>query len=67
MNENPFSQYPLYLKATDIMDMLQICKNSAYKFMEASGLLLGGLGKSKRVPRDKFMKWLLEQEGKYIA
>lgn len=58
--------YPLYLIAKDIADCLQCCENTAREMMKRSKLevQVGPSGKLKRVPRDKFFKWLIEQEGK---
>lgn len=66
--DNPFAAYPLYLKASDIADAMQVCQNTAYELMRQSAMSVhcGKSGKSVRVPRDKFFRWVCEQEGKEI-
>lgn len=63
---NPFSKYPIYLKSIHVKDALQVCASSAREMMHRSGKVVrvGATGKSIRVPRDEFFKWVLEQEGK---
>lgn len=63
---NPFAAYPLYLKASDIADLFQVCETTAREMMRQSGcqIAIGPSGKSKRVPRDKFLEYALSLEGK---
>lgn len=63
---NPFEAYPLYLKASDIADLFQVSENTAREMMRQSGCMIsiGATGKAKRVPRDKFLGYVLELEGK---
>jgi hypothetical protein len=57
-----FSAYPLYLKASDIVDMLQCSRSKAYDYMHQSGLINKRLGKIARVPRDQFIMWVSGQK-----
>lgn len=65
---NPFAAYPLYLKASDIADLFQVSENTAREMMRQSGcqVAIGATGKSKRVPRDKFLEYALSLEGKEL-
>jgi predicted DNA-binding transcriptional regulator AlpA len=56
-----FSAYPPFLKARDIVDMLQCSRSKAYDFMHESGLINPKLGKIARVPRDSFILWVSGQ------
>lgn len=56
-----FTAYPLYLKASDIVNMLQCSRSKAYDFMHKSGLINKRLGKIARVPRDQFIMWVSGQ------
>lgn len=66
MSKNHFEQYPLLLKYTDIMDMLQVGSTKAYSLMRdftAETNVKSRHGeKSIRVPRDKFVTWLLQDQ-----
>lgn len=56
--------YPEILTASHIAEIMHISKRSAYEIMELKGFPLIRIGKSKRVTRDAFFKWLEQQEQK---
>lgn len=49
---------PLVLTVEHIATILGISKHKAYQVMEYKGFPLIRVGRSKRVYRDKFFKWL---------
>ncbi|MCY9593757.1 DNA-binding protein [Paenibacillus chitinolyticus] len=63
---NYFQAYPLYLKASDIMDALQVSKTKAYEILQRPDCPTVTLGKSKRVHRDKFFEYIVSLEGKTL-
>lgn len=60
-----FDAYPTYLTCKDIQDILQVSKSKANSIMHMKGFPLIKLGKSLRVEREQFFKWLqkFEQQG----
>lgn len=66
MSDSYFSNYPLYLKYTDIMDIMQVSKAKAYTMMndlmKQPGIVFKQ-GKSIRVHRDRFFNYVAEQSG----
>jgi hypothetical protein len=64
--ENYFAAYPLYLKAKDIMDILQVSKTKAHEIMKDPDCPTLTIGRNKRVQRDKFFQYILVKEGKPI-
>lgn len=69
MSESYFSNYPLYLKYTDIMDIMQVSKAKAYTMMndlmQHPGIVFRQ-GKSVRVHRDRFFQYVAEQSGMVV-
>jgi excisionase family DNA binding protein len=59
-NEN---EYPLFLTGPDIAAILRVSKPTAYALMDVKGFPLIRIGRSKRVHRDDFFKWLSERSG----
>lgn len=53
--------YPLILEVSHIQEILGVSKRRAYEIMDIEGFPLLRLGRSKRVPRDKFFEWLNNQ------
>jgi hypothetical protein len=69
MGESYFANYPLYLKYTDIMDILQVSKAKAYTMMNEMQNIPGIVfkqGGSVRVHRDRFFNFVAEQSGMKI-
>lgn len=55
--------YPLFLTAEHIKEILGISKSKAYDVMKTKGFpLIPGLGKTMRVPRDAFFQWAYRQQ-----
>jgi excisionase family DNA binding protein len=57
-------EYPLILKAEHVAEILGISKRKAYEVMDYTDFPLVRLGRSKRVGRDAFFKWIETQEVK---
>ncbi len=53
--------YPLILTAADVAEIMRISQRHAYELMEVSGTLVKVPGRTKRVPREAFFKWLLQE------
>ncbi|MCH5586287.1 helix-turn-helix domain-containing protein [Shimazuella sp. AN120528] len=53
--------YPLILKADQVAEILSVSKRKAYEVMEYSNFPLVRVGRSKRVSRDAFFRWLEDQ------
>lgn len=64
--ESYFAAYPLYLKATDIMDALQVSKTKAYEILKDPECPTVKIGGSVRVHRDKFFDYLIKKEGQQV-
>lgn len=54
-------QYPLVLTVKEVSEILGVGKIRAYEIMDTDGFPLVKLGRSKRVPREKFFEWLDNQ------
>jgi excisionase family DNA binding protein len=50
--------YPLILKANHVAEILSVSRRKAYEVMDCSTFPLVKIGRSKRVSRDAFFKWL---------
>ena len=48
---------------TEVMDMLDVCKCTAYRLMKSGKFRVIKVGSSIRVSKESFDKWLNEQEG----
>lgn len=55
------SEYPSILKAEHIAEIVGISTRAAYNLMEESNFPLIRIGRTKRVNRDKFFKWLNQE------
>ncbi|SMO54433.1 helix-turn-helix domain-containing protein [Melghirimyces algeriensis] len=53
--------YPLILKAEHVAEILGISKRKAYEVMDYTDFPLVRVGRSKRVGRDAFFKWIERQ------
>jgi excisionase family DNA binding protein len=53
---------PNVLKASDISKFLNISSRFAYEIMERSDFPIIRIGRSKRVMREDFLKWLEQQK-----
>ncbi|TFB14112.1 DNA-binding protein [Filobacillus milosensis] len=62
MKYKKMEDLPMYLTATEISDLLQISKPTAYEMMKKDDFPLAKFGKIMRVNRDQFFKWLSNQE-----
>ena len=54
--------YPLILKAEHVAEILQISKRRAYEVMDYTDFPLVRVGRSKRVGRDAFFRWIDSHE-----
>lgn len=61
MHKN-IEDYPMILTAEHIAEILMISKPTAYELMEQTSFPLIRIGRSKRVLKDKFIDWLLQQQ-----
>lgn len=61
MKKNDIDSYPIVLTAFDISKILQISKPSAYELMKREDFPLIQIGRCKRVLREQFYLWLIEQ------
>lgn len=59
-----FDAYPRYLKATDIMEIMQVSKTKAHKMMKEHDFPLIKVGKSVRVEREQFFQWIMKHSNK---
>lgn len=59
MHKN-IEDYPMILTAVHLSEILMVSKPTAYELMEQKTFPLIKLGRSKRVLRDAFFKWLTE-------
>lgn len=57
-----FDAYPRYLKATDIMEILQVSRSKARTIMYDPTFPLIKLGRSIRVEREQFFSWIRQKE-----
>lgn len=57
-------QYPIILEVKHIQEILGIGKRRAYELMDLKDFPLIKLGRTKRVQRDQFFKWLEDQSKK---
>lgn len=55
------ADYPLYLKARHIAEILGISTRTAYNIMSYKGFPLTKAGGSVRAKREDFFKWLSDQ------
>ena len=55
-------QYKPALTVEDICEILSISKPTAYELMDSEGFPLFRIGRSKRVLKNKFVKWLDEKQ-----
>ncbi|MFB5194264.1 helix-turn-helix domain-containing protein [Neobacillus sp. KR4-4] len=58
MHKN-IEDYPSILTAADLAEILRISKPTAYELMESNHFPLIKFGRSKRVLKADFLKWLL--------
>ncbi|MDN9011070.1 helix-turn-helix domain-containing protein [Brevibacillus laterosporus] len=58
-----FEELPPILTAVHIAAYLGISKRRAYELMDLKNFPLIRLGRSKRVNREGFIRWLQDQEG----
>jgi excisionase family DNA binding protein len=56
--EQSVNKYPEILTVNEICEILQISKPTAYELMEQSDFPLLRIGRSKRVAKGLFFKWL---------
>ncbi|HBZ80946.1 MAG TPA: DNA-binding protein [Brevibacillus sp.] len=56
------TELPIILTAKHIANYLHISERRAYELMDLKSFPLIRLGRSKRVNRESFMRWLLENE-----
>ena len=56
-------EMPQILTAQHIASYLHISERRAYEVMELKGFPLIRLGRSKRVTKEGFIRWLEDQEG----
>lgn len=61
MNKN-IDDYPTILTATDLSEILRVSKPTAYELMEQKTFPLIKIGRSKRVLKDEFFQWLIQQQ-----
>ena len=54
--------YPLILNAVHISEILMVSKPTAYELMEHSTFPLIRIGRTKRVRKEAFFKWLSQRE-----
>lgn len=57
-------ELPVTLNGRDVAAALNISKAGAYKLMSTEGFPTIRIGKSVRVPKDAFLKWINENTGK---
>ena len=55
------NDYPMVLKASDIAEILRVSEPKAYAMMEEPSFPLIRSGRTKRVLRDNFMEWLVNE------
>lgn len=51
--------YPIILTANEISEILRISKPTAYSLMDLQGFPLIRIGRTKRVLRDHFFEWIV--------
>lgn len=61
MKKEEIESYPLVLTAKEISLILKISKPSVYEIMKKVDFPLIKIGRSKRVLRDEFFRWLMNQ------
>jgi predicted DNA-binding transcriptional regulator AlpA len=62
MFKDEIGTYPLVLTAKEISLILKISKPSAYEVMNRNDFPLIKIGRCKRVLRDEFFLWLMNQQ-----
>lgn len=61
MKKEEIESYPLVLTAKEISLILKISKPSVYEIMKNVDFPLIKIGRCKRVLRDEFFRWLMNQ------
>ena len=61
INSASLTDLPLTLKADHIAELLCISRAKAYTLMHSQGFPTMMIGKTMRVPRDKFLQWFEAQ------
>jgi predicted DNA-binding transcriptional regulator AlpA len=56
--------YPFILTSIEVAEIMRISRKVAYEIMERKDFPLIRIGTAKKVNRDKFFKWLEDQEQK---
>ncbi|WP_342541906.1 helix-turn-helix domain-containing protein [Paenisporosarcina sp. FSL H8-0542] len=62
MKKYEIETFPLVLTAKELSFILKISKPSAYEVMNRSDFPLIKIGRCKRVLRDEFFRWLMNQQ-----
>jgi excisionase family DNA binding protein len=52
------TDYPLILTVNDVARILSISKAKSYEIVHSKGFPLKHIGRSLRIPRDAFFKWI---------
>jgi excisionase family DNA binding protein len=56
-------ELPAVLTMKDVQDVLGICKPKAYELAHTQGFPVVKIGRTFRVPKTAFLRWLEEQAG----
>lgn len=57
-NSGLATDYPLVLTVNDVASILNISRAKSYEIVHSHGFPLKSIGRSLRIPRDAFFRWL---------
>ncbi|MFJ5761668.1 DNA-binding protein [Neobacillus sp. NPDC093182] len=60
--KNNIDDFPLFLNAKNISEIMRVSLRKAYEIMEYSDFPLIKIGRCKRVEREGFFEWLEQQK-----